>query len=141
MPNALLESVVALPSVERRGSSRFKVGCNALVRLSETLTFRCLLRNISMDAAQVVCDARYALLVQSAGAPGQPASRQRSLEVSIALPASGTVRGFTAHCRPKYCEPLEGDHMILGLQFVDLDRTSSQLLGDFIAVLHGSPVR
>jgi hypothetical protein len=119
------------PTVERRARHRLEAACNALIRLSDTLTFRCMLRNISLDAAQIVCDARYALLVQSG-----PGSRSRNMEISIALPVDGTVRSFTAFCSARYCEPFEGDHMVLGLQFVDIDLPARGLLRDFLA-LHG----
>lgn len=136
MSNASIEPVAAIVAVERRALPRVAVACNALVRLSDTLTFRCMLRNVSLEAAQIVCDARYALLVQPAGAAAR-LTRQRRLEVSIALPVAGTVRGFTAFCVAKYCVPFEGDHMLLGLKFVDLERASASLLGDFIASLAG----
>jgi len=123
------------PLIERRARRRLDAACNALIRLSDTLTFRCLLRNISLDAAQIVCDARYALLVQS-GAAHAAGGRPRHVEISIALPIEGTVRGFTAFCMARYCEPFEGDHMVLGLQFIDLDLPARGLLRDFL-VLHG----
>lgn len=118
--------------IERRAFPRVAVACNGLVRLSDTLTFRCVVRNLSCEAAQIVCDARYALLVQPAGAAGR-FTRHRRLEMSIALPVAGNVSAFTAACVAKYCVPVEGDQMLLGLKFVDLDRASRGLLGDFIA--------
>jgi len=131
----MIESQRPAPEVERRAQRRLEAACNALIRLSDTLTFRCLLRNISLDAAQIVCDARYALLVQS-GTDHGSGSRPRHVEISIALPIDGTVRGFTAFCIARYCEPFEGDHMVLGLQFIDLDLPARGLLRDFL-VLHG----
>ncbi|HMM76735.1 MAG TPA: PilZ domain-containing protein [Gammaproteobacteria bacterium] len=119
-------------SAERRAYPRIGASCNALLRLSDTLTFRCLVRNLSREAAQVVCDARYALLVQPAGTMGRRA-RHRGLEISIALPLAGSVSAFTAACVAKYCAPFEGDHMVLGLKFVDLDRASRAQLGEFLA--------
>ena len=133
MHNVSAEPVTHAPSMERRAQRRLEAACNALIRLSDTLTFRCLLRNISFEAAQIVCDARYVLLVQSG--PGSR-SRSRNMEISIALPVDGTVRSFTAFCSARYCEPLEGDHMVLGLQFVDIDLPARGLLRDFLA-LHG----
>ncbi len=132
MQNVCAESMTLAPTVERRARHRLEAACNALIRLSDTLTFRCMLRNISLDAAQIVCDARYALLVRSG-----PGSRSRNMEISIALPVDGTVRSFTAFCSARYCEPLEGDHMVLGLQFIDIDLPARGLLRDFLA-LHGS---
>lgn len=135
MQNVSVEPLTPAPSVERRAQRRLEAACNALIRLSDTLTFRCLLRNISLDAAQIVCNARYALLVQS-GTDQGAGSRPRNMEISIALPVDGTVRGFTAFCMARYCEPFEGDHMVLGLQFIDLDLPARGLLRDFLA-LHG----
>jgi cobalamin biosynthesis Mg chelatase CobN len=89
MHNVSAEPVTHAPSMERRAQRRLEAACNALIRLSDTLTFRCLLRNISLEAAQIVCDARYALLVQSG-----PGSRSRNMEISIALPVDGTVRSL-----------------------------------------------
>lgn len=117
---------------ERRDCPRISVSYNALVRWSDTLTFRCFVRNLSRDAAQIVCDVRYALLVQPIIAQRHHA-RRRGLEVSIALPLAGGVSAFTTMCVAKYCAPFEGDHMVLGLKFVDLDRASRERLGDFIA--------
>lgn len=125
-------SVVPRASEERRAFPRIELSCNGLVRLSDTLTFRCLVRNLSREAAQVVCDARYALLVQPARAAGR-FTRHLRLEVSIALPMPGSVAAFTSACVAKYCVPCEGDQMRLGLKFVDLDRASQGLLGDFLA--------
>jgi len=136
MQNVSAEPMTEIPAVERRAQRRLEAACNALVRLSDTLTFRCLLRNISMDAAQIVCDARYALLVQS-GAAGDGVARPRNMEISIALPLDGTVRGFTAFCAARYCEPFVGDHMILGVQFIDLDLPARGLLRDFLALRGG----
>ncbi|MGE3771618.1 MAG: PilZ domain-containing protein [Gammaproteobacteria bacterium] len=130
----MLKPVIAADtqSAEHRAYPRLTVSCNALVRLSDTLTFRCLVRNLSREAAQIVCDARYALLVQPAGTTGRHA-RHRRLEISIALPLAGSVSAFTAACVAKYCVPFEGDHMLLGLKFVDLDRASRAQLGEFLA--------
>ncbi len=136
MQNVSVEPLTPAPIVERRAQRRLEATCNALIRLSDTLTFRCLLRNISLDAAQIVCNARYALLVQS-GTAHATGPRPRNMEISIALPVDGTVRGFTAFCTARYCEPFEGDHMVLGLQFIDLDLPGRGLLRDFLA-LHGA---
>lgn len=118
--------------LERRASARIETSHNGLVRLSDTLTFRCHVRNLSFDAAQIECDARYALLVQPAGAAGRLA-RLRRVEMSIALPIVGNVCAFTAACTALYCVPAEGDRMLLGMRFVGLDRTARGVLRDFIA--------
>jgi len=122
---------------ERRAFPRIELSCNGLVRLSDTLTFRCLVRNLSREATQVVCDARYALLVMPAAGAGGRFAQHRRLEVSIALPMAGSVSAFTAACVAKYCVPFEGDQMRLGLKFVDLDRAARGLLGEFIALRSG----
>jgi len=130
----MIEPAIAAESssTERRAHARIAVHCNALVRLSDTLTFRCLVRNLSCEAAQIVCDARYALLVQPSTTLSRLAVR-RSLDISIAPPLAGSMRALTAACVAKYCVPVEGDHMLLGLKFVDLDRAARSLLGEFIA--------
>jgi hypothetical protein len=120
---------------ERRARHRIPAECNALVRLSDALTFRCTLRNVSAEAAQVVCDARYALLLRSA--EGLPQPGPQPLEISIALPLNGTVRGFTAFCVARYRAPLGDDRMLLGLQFRDLERSARALLDDFLALRGG----
>lgn len=115
-------------SNERRRQRRVETACNALIRLSAALTFRCVVRNLSMNAAQVQCEPRYALLV----------NRQRPFELSIAFPVDGAVRGFTARCRAKYCEPRqEGSAvssmaMVLGLEFLDLEPATRQLLAGYL---------
>lgn len=138
-PNLFIDTLTA--RTERRACSRAAVSCNALVRLSDTLTFRCLVRNLSREAAQIVCDARYALLVQPAADTVGRFTRHRRLEMSIALPIAGNVSAFTAACVAKYCVPFEGDHMLLGLKFMDLDRASRALLVDFIAGHHAGSSR
>ncbi len=128
----MLKSAVAPAAsrcrVERRMDQRIAVSCNALLRLSATLTFRCLVRNLSRDAAQIVCNARYALLV-----PPSTAGCHRALEVSIALPSAAGVCAFTAACVVKYCVPDAGDRMALGIKFVDLERAERTKLESAIA--------
>lgn len=121
----------AADAAERRWVLRTPAECNALLRLSENLTFRCTLRNISQDAVQVVCDTRYALLIHPRGAEAKP-DANRLVDISIALPDEGEVRGLKARCRVKYCVPLHSDTMALGLQFVGLDAASVHLLDDYI---------
>ena len=118
-------------SADRRAHPRLSTTRNALIRLSSALTFRCTVRNISIAATQVACDPRYALLIHPRGGPIAPAMA-RTLELSIALPIHGTVRGFTSRCRILYCEPSASDSMLLGLQFVELDWNSKPLLASFL---------
>lgn len=131
MHTSLHDGQGVAPPVDRRAMHRLPAACNALVRLSDTLTFRCMLRNISTAAAQVVCDARYALLIQAPDDGRQSANR--SLEISIALSVDGRVRGFTAFCAARYCVPFEEHRMMLGLQFVEIDRLARGLLDDYLA--------
>jgi len=120
---------------DRRHHRRVDTTCNALIRLSATLTFRCLVRNVSMHAAQVLCEPRYALLVH----------RNRPLDLSIAFPFDGAVRGFTARCRAMYCESLSearpdvAPGMVMGLEFAELDQGPRQLLAGFIGTLAEAP--
>ena len=117
---------------ERRRWPRLEMSCNGLVRLSDTLTFRCHLRNLSMSAAQIVCDARYALLVHPRGGP-VGTTGARDFDLSLAFSINGTVRGFTARGRAVYCEALENSpQMLLGLEFVDLEVGARQLLANYI---------
>ena len=80
---SLHEDPQASPS-ERRDGPRFSVSSNALIRLSPTLTFRVQVRNLSLSAAQIVCEPRYALLVplEPEAIPG----KKPLIEISIALP-------------------------------------------------------
>lgn len=88
-----------------------------------------------MEAAQISCDTRYALLVHPRSEPLGPRDL-RLLDLSIAFPLNGTVRGFTTRCRTRYCESAgNGAAMVLGLQFVELDSSAVQLLADFIGTL------
>jgi PilZ domain len=138
MMSAVAKSVEAIepPFVhERRRQPRLVAECNALIRLSTALTFRCQVRNISMDAVQVSCDARYALLVHPRGGQLDPQD-QRLLELSVAVPLGGSVRGFTTRCRTRYCErAADMSSMMLGLEFFDLDSSAAQLLASFIGTL------
>jgi hypothetical protein len=120
---------------DRRRSPRHAALCNALIRLSSSLTFRCQVRNLSLDAAQIVCDPRYALLIHPRSGPVHP-GQARSVELSVAVPLDGTVRGLRMRCRARYCEPVaDGLMMIMGLQFVDLDTQSRLLLAGFLGGL------
>jgi hypothetical protein len=112
---------------DRRDLKRVPLACNALVRLAEYLTFRAQLRNISTDAAQVICDPRYALLIHPGGADTVP-DENRLIDISIALPEDDRAGDFKACCRVKYCVDADDGRMILGLQFVTMDYRSVQHL-------------
>jgi hypothetical protein len=113
-----------MPSAqERRVTPRYEIACSTLLRLTERLTFRCTLRNISLGAVQVECDPRYALLIHPKGAGVLP-SPNRLVDVSIALPQPGLVRGFMARCRVKYCTQAPNRNMLLGLEFVEVDESA-----------------
>jgi PilZ domain len=120
---------------ERRQSERFITHCSALIRLSSTLTFPCRVRNLSMEAAQVACAPRFALLAQP-----PTATRLRLIELSIALNVAGTVRGVTTQAVPLYCiEPENNDaashEMLLGVKFLSLDAGAKQSLADYLGAL------
>lgn len=119
---------------ERRCAPRFELACSTLLRLSERLTFRCTLRNFSLAAVQVECDPRYALLIQPMGAGAVPAPERR-LDISIALPQPGLVRGFRARCAVKYCVQTPTRNMLLGLQFVAVDHAAYVQLERFVDTL------
>ena len=113
---------------ERRDLERSALSCNALIRLAEYLTFRAQLVNISADAVQIACDARYALLIQ----PGGIVDESRQIDISIALPHDDRADDFKASCRVKYCVNAEANQMVLGLQFVTMDFRSVQYLDRFM---------
>ncbi len=120
---------------ERRRAERFETQCNALIRLSQNLTFPCRVRNLSMDAAQVACDPRYALLVHP-----PESNRLRLLELSMALNVNGSVRGVTAQGIALYrVEPSlnsgVNDEMLLGVRFSALDAGAKQLLAAYLGSL------
>jgi c-di-GMP-binding flagellar brake protein YcgR len=119
--------------VDRRDLQRVPIECNALVRLAEYLTFRAQLRNISADAVQVICDPRYALLIQPGGSESTP-NGDRLIDISVALPEYDDSGDFKAQCRVKYCveDAEEKERMILGLQFVTMDFRSVQHLDRFM---------
>ena len=120
-------------TVERRDLERVPIECNALLRLAEYLTFRAQLRNISADAVQVVCDPRYALLIQPGGEDATP-DDSRMIDISVALPEYDEAGDFKARCRVKYCvdDAEDDDRMVLGLQFVTMDFRSVQHLDRFM---------
>ena len=129
-----------LVAQDRRRHPRTDIACNALIRLSAALTFRCQVQNLSIEAAQVLCDPRYALLVHPRSGPVNPEC-SRALELSIAFPIDGTVRGFTTRCRTKYCESTLGGiaataaGMVMGLEFIDIEQGTRQLLANFLGSL------
>ena len=140
LPSVNLQSVFTdLVASDRRRHPRIDIACNALVRLSAALTFRCQVRNLSIEAAQVLCDPCYALLVHPRSGPVNPEC-SRALELSIALPIDGTVWGYTTRCRTKYCESTLGGSaaaagMVMGLEFIDIEQGTRQLLVNFLGSL------
>lgn len=123
--------IAAGVSAERRDLKRIPIESNALVRLAEYLTFRARLRNISADAAQIICDSRYALLIHPGGVDEVP-DPARLIDISIALPENNSSGEFKACCRVKYCVAASDDRMMLGLQFVSMDFHSVQQLDRFM---------
>ncbi len=124
--------VVGATEVERRDLQRIPIECNALLRLAEYLMFRARLRNISADAVQVLCDARYALLIHPGGVDSSP-DESRLIDISVALPEYQGADHFKASCRVKYCVEHDAECMVLGLQFVNMDVSSVQHLDRFMA--------
>ena len=131
-PNNIIEKLDgASGEAERRDLKRIPFECSALLRLAEYLTFRARLRNISADAAQVICDPRYALLIHPGGTDAAP-DDNRLIDISIALPEFENAGDFKARCRVKYCVDHEDAQMLLGLQFGTMDFQSVQHLDRFI---------
>ena len=132
MPRSLPDTgTIAAHDAERRDLNRIPIECNALVRLAEYLTFRARLRNISADAAQVICDPRYALLIHPGGTDSAP-DKNRLIDIAVALPEFENVGEFKAQCRIIYCVNFDEERMALGLQFVTMDSHSIQHLERFI---------
>ncbi|MEM7465358.1 MAG: PilZ domain-containing protein [Pseudomonadota bacterium] len=106
---------------DRREKSRVSLRCRALVRLQNGVTFPAEVRDISANAAQIVCDARFALLVSPSGEEDD-LHRSAPLDLAIALPGD-KVHEFRTRCRVKYCAPNreQRNHMILGLRFLGVD--------------------
>jgi len=89
--------------------------------------------NLSMDAAQIACDSRYALLAYPPSA-----ARVRLLELSIALNADGKVRGVTVRGVPLYRTedtPHAANEMLIGIQFLGADADAKQLLATYFGSL------
>ncbi len=115
----------------RRSQPRLTADCTALMRLSEALTFRCRVRDLSLGGAQAVCAARYALLIEPRLARGF--RRMREPEISIALPWAGGARSLASRCALMYRLRDDEDRMRLGLRFLDLDDQAHLLLRHFMA--------
>lgn len=137
VPTPFVPAPPGLPRVERRRRPRIETACNALVRLSRTLTFRCRVLNLTLESCQILCDPRYALLIHpDAGQVERAAAR--AFEISIALPFVGATRGFTTGCRARYCTTAlpshagEGEGMVVGLEFETAEPVSRQLLADYL---------
>ena len=108
---------------ERRLKTRVAINCRALIRLHNAVTFPAQLRDISVSAAQIVCDARYALLIDPSG-NGASLRESLPLELAVALPGD-EHNEFKTRCRVKYCT--EAPHsnsrrqMLLGVKFLGID--------------------
>jgi hypothetical protein len=122
---------------DRRGFPRVELQRNALLRLSADLTFRGILRNISHEAVQVLCELRYALLIHPAGAGAAPEA-ERLVDVSVALPDEDGLGDFKARCRLVYCVRYDDQYMALGLKFVETDNQSVQRLDRFLQTNNSS---
>ena len=133
MTNALLtEPRFALDdSQERRLQPRVGINCSALIRLNPAITFPATLKDLSHGAAQVVCDARYALMIDPSG-NGKSLEESKPVELAVALPSHDLAADFKTRCRVKYCSPVPGsrqrEQMILGLKFLSTDFVMLQKL-------------
>jgi hypothetical protein len=119
-----------------------RTACNALVRLSRTLTFRCRVLNLTLVSAQILCDPRFALLIHPAAGQVERAAA-RAFEISIALPFADSLRGFTTGCRARYCAPARpqetAEGMVVGLEFDAREPASLQRLADYLDQLPENP--
>lgn len=113
--------------VERRSEPRTQLGCRALVRLQNKLTFPARLTDLSSSAAQILCDSRYGLLIDPSGR-GDNLAELAPVELAIALPA----QDFRARCRIKYAKMLsskrEEPAMLFGFKFLGMDLAMLQKL-------------
>lgn len=143
--------------LERRGSIRIDLDCAALIRLDSTLTFPARLRDISLESAQVICDAKYALMVDPSG-NGEALNERRPLELAFGLTSCekyGSVGNstspeeqqvFRTRCRVKYCSRVAQsattdqltqakmipEKMVMGLKFLSVDFSMLQKLDQFL---------
>lgn len=123
---------------ERRGQIRMALNCSALIRINSSMTFPAQLRDLSLGSAQVVCDARYALMIDPSGT-GKMLNESKPVELAVALPANGHADDFKTRCRVKYCSPTKDDTdrntMVLGLKFLSNDFAMLQKLDHIIEYL------
>ena len=123
-PKLLTETTDLYPrETERRSKTRVALDCRALVRLHNNITFPAQLRDISVAAAQIVCDARYALLIDPSG-DGESLRESLPLELAVALPGD-ELNEFKTRCRVKYCTVAPNSssrrQMLLGVKFLGID--------------------
>ena len=123
---------------DRRSQIRTMVHCSALIRINPTITFPAHLRDLSVASAQVICDSRYALMIDPSGT-GQMLAEAKPLELAVALPFDSKTDEFKTRGRVKYCSPLlENNHhnrMLLGLRFLSNDIAMLQKLDAIIEYL------
>jgi hypothetical protein len=126
---------------ERRLQPRVGIDCSALIRLNPAITFPAKLTDLSHSAAQVVCDARYALMIDPSGS-GKSLEESKPLELAVALPFDDFAEDFKTRCRVKYCSTIPGsqqrEKMVLGLKFLSTDFVMLQKL-DRILELYTNP--
>ena len=112
-----------VPQTDRRSTARVVLNCRALIRLHNGITFSAQLRDISLTAAQILCDARYALLIDPSGT-GDSLRESLPLEFAVALPGE-EANEFKTRCRVKYCSVVPQNQtrrqMLLGLKFLGID--------------------
>lgn len=123
---------------DRRAEARTMVQCSALIRINPNITFPAHLRDLSLGSAQVICDSRYALMIDPSGT-GQMLAEAKPLELAVALPLGSKTDDFKTRVRVKYCSPLldhsHRNRMLLGLRFLSNDIAMLQKLDAIIEYL------
>lgn len=136
MPNVVSTSDALAPEFEeRRSTLRTSLNCSALIRINPSITFPAQLRDLSLGSAQIVCDSRFALMIDPSGT-GQMLAAAKPIELAVALPFDSKTDDFKTKVRVKYCSPLLGntkrDRMLLGLKFLSNDIAMLQKLDAII---------
>ncbi|MGR8946455.1 MAG: hypothetical protein ACU84Q_00305 [Gammaproteobacteria bacterium] len=131
-----ISDLVVQPT-DRRSKARVILNCKALIRLHTGMTFPAELRDISATAAQVLCDARYAYLIDPSGT-GDSLRESLPLELAVVLPGDEGASGFKTRCRVKYCSAATQNqshrHMLLGLKFLGIDFSLMQKLDPILDI-------
>ncbi len=118
---------------ERRNFERRDVRCSALMRLSETLTFRATVVDLTVSGARVICDPSFALLLDPDSVAFLPF--HASLQISIALETPTGTTQVTSTCILKHYDLQPDNTARIGLVFSDLGALGSTLIEGFLATL------